>query len=154
MMVRVQFVDQVQQLLLTDGWMFENRLARDSCGRGKWESHFKKKGAICSFIVAKWGLHVLIKTVCFFPHRHQLQLVSCSGRRSDWLGFLPPEPHSGGVSGGRLKPISPRQPGPPLESAGLVSFPRWSPPPVWELGRKKKTWVRGRIVCTAIRLKV
>lgn len=69
----------------------------------------------------------------FFSYRHQLQLVSYSGRRSDWLDCLLPEPHSDGVFCGRLEPSSPRRPGPPLESAVLVSFLRWLPPPVCEM---------------------
>lgn len=68
-----------------------------------------------------------------FPsYQHQRQLVSYSGRKSDWQDCLLPGSHSGGVSCDRLKPTSPHRPWPPLGSALLVSFLRRQQPPVWE----------------------
>lgn len=99
---------------------------------------------VCGFTVVI--VVFTVRGLCmFFPYRHQLRHVSCSGRRSDWLGCLLRESHSDGVSCGRLKPISPRRPGPPLESAVLVSFLRWPPPPAWELVCKN-TGVRRQIL--------
>lgn len=130
--------------------MLENCLTRDSCGRLKWENNFKNNFKnrhlfLCCYSVEQlgyiWGLWVF----CFFSYRHQLQLASYSGRRSDWPGCLLPGPHSDGVSCGRPEPISPRRSGPPPESAVPVSFLRWPPPPVWVL-TCKNTRVRGQTV--------
>lgn len=75
---------------------------------------------------------------CLSTYQLQQLLGSYWGRRSDWLGCLPPGSHLDGVVCGLLKPTSPNRPGSPHESAALVSFLRWPPPPVCHLALEKK----------------
>lgn len=112
---------------------------------GSWRvKRLKMQTSICSFVTILYLHCIDAYEVCVFPYRHQLQLVSYSGHKSDWLGFLQREQHSDGVFGGQLKPISPRQPGPPPESAVQVSFLRWPLPPAWGLLSTDKDKVRGQ----------
>ena len=84
-----------------------------------------RRAFVLLFLHSKYSAFMPMRTQCvFFSYRYQLQLVSYSGRRSDWLGFLQRESHSDGVFCGQLEPISPHRPGPPPESAVLVSFLR------------------------------
>lgn len=99
-----------------------------------WLTFIQRRTSVLTHISARnWDFFLFCS-----PYRHQLPLGSYSGRRSDWLGCLPPGSHSDGVFCGLLRPTSPRRPGPRPESAVLVSFLRWPPPLVWCLACKKK----------------
>lgn len=63
----------------------------------------RRKAFVPLLLHSKHAPFMPMRTGCvFFSYRHQLQLVSYSGHRSDWLGFLQRESHSDGVFCGQL----------------------------------------------------